>query len=218
MFATILPKMCLLVNSSDIIMCDASASVNVSVKLDHDRRRQRKNHTKSRYGCRNCKLRRIKVLIIIPEILLFYWLVLALTVHLFARWKCDETRPHCVKCIDYKVRCNYDFRIPDLQMLPDPKQFEASRSETTTAIAKLNSRGSVKFSTSHLHNMNMCLGMSMGTATGLDRNSFHKLESFRRKIACSLGTPEISRLYQTEVPGLAIAVSSFSIILYQIQR
>ncbi|OAL25683.1 chorismate synthase [Fonsecaea multimorphosa] len=45
---------------------------------------------KSRFGCRNCKLRKLK---------------------------CDETRPHCVRCRTYGVLCNFSLRVPDLQPL-----------------------------------------------------------------------------------------------------
>ncbi|KAI8267906.1 hypothetical protein K4K58_006749 [Colletotrichum sp. SAR11_239] len=42
--------------------------------------RKRKSHTKSRKGCGNCKLRRVK---------------------------CDESKPRCKKCLDYGVTCAY---------------------------------------------------------------------------------------------------------------
>ncbi|KAJ5633921.1 hypothetical protein N7528_001763 [Penicillium herquei] len=42
--------------------------------------RRRRAHTKSRHGCRNCKLRRIK---------------------------CDEQQPQCKKCASFGVLCNY---------------------------------------------------------------------------------------------------------------
>ncbi|KAJ5729073.1 uncharacterized protein N7483_003581 [Penicillium malachiteum] len=42
--------------------------------------RRRRAHTKSRHGCRNCKLRRIK---------------------------CDEQQPQCQKCASFGVLCNY---------------------------------------------------------------------------------------------------------------
>ncbi|KAJ5097228.1 hypothetical protein N7456_007949 [Penicillium angulare] len=43
--------------------------------------RQRRTHTKSRRGCRNCKLRRTK---------------------------CDEGQPQCTKCLSFGVVCNYN--------------------------------------------------------------------------------------------------------------
>jgi hypothetical protein len=42
--------------------------------------RKRKTHSKSRQGCGNCKLRRVK---------------------------CDEAKPGCRRCQDYGVRCSY---------------------------------------------------------------------------------------------------------------
>ncbi|KAG0645222.1 Sterol regulatory element-binding ECM22 [Hyphodiscus hymeniophilus] len=58
-----------------------------------DAERKRKAHKKSRRGCRNCKLRRVKAK------------------------QCDEARPMCVKCTDYGVSCNYsDSKAPDLQI------------------------------------------------------------------------------------------------------
>ncbi|KIY02543.1 uncharacterized protein Z520_01008 [Fonsecaea multimorphosa CBS 102226] len=50
--------------------------------------RKRRAHKKSRLGCRNCKIRRVK---------------------------CNEVRPMCGKCLEYGVLCNYDPSIPDLQ-------------------------------------------------------------------------------------------------------
>ncbi|KAH7026657.1 uncharacterized protein B0I36DRAFT_434047 [Microdochium trichocladiopsis] len=43
---------------------------------------------RSRFGCRNCKLRRIK---------------------------CDENKPQCRRCVLFRVRCNFDTRVGDLQ-------------------------------------------------------------------------------------------------------
>ncbi|KAL4881816.1 hypothetical protein BJY04DRAFT_54235 [Aspergillus karnatakaensis] len=54
------------------------------------RRCSRKPLRRSRYGCRNCKLRKLK---------------------------CDEKRPECKRCTSYGVQCNYISDIPDLQPL-----------------------------------------------------------------------------------------------------
>ncbi|KAK9235144.1 hypothetical protein V1525DRAFT_348901 [Lipomyces kononenkoae] len=51
--------------------------------------RKRRTHRKSKLGCRNCKLRRVK---------------------------CDETRPQCKKCTSFGVSCNYDLQVADLQL------------------------------------------------------------------------------------------------------
>ncbi|KAJ6151126.1 hypothetical protein N7470_007720 [Penicillium chermesinum] len=50
----------------------------------------RRPSRRSRYGCRNCKLRKLK---------------------------CDENKPHCNKCGSFGVFCNYFSDIPDLQPL-----------------------------------------------------------------------------------------------------
>jgi hypothetical protein len=52
--------------------------------------RRRRAHQKSRTGCGNCKLRRVK---------------------------CDETQPRCNKCISFGVSCNYDATLDELQMV-----------------------------------------------------------------------------------------------------
>ncbi|CAI6335029.1 unnamed protein product [Periconia digitata] len=51
--------------------------------------RKRKAHAKSRKGCGNCKLRRVK---------------------------CDETRPRCKRCAAYGVSCDYDGSRPSLDL------------------------------------------------------------------------------------------------------
>jgi hypothetical protein len=46
-------------------------------------------HKKSRRGCRNCKLRRVK---------------------------CDEIKPHCKNCRNYGFHCNFDLKVADLHI------------------------------------------------------------------------------------------------------
>ncbi|KAK5449587.1 hypothetical protein LTS15_008662 [Exophiala xenobiotica] len=69
-------------------MKDVVESSSLSSTSDKAVARTRKTHKKSRSGCRNCKLRRVK---------------------------CDEKRPMCGKCADFDVTCNYNTSIPDLQ-------------------------------------------------------------------------------------------------------
>lgn len=49
---------------------------------------KQERHTKSKRGCRNCKLRKVK---------------------------CDETHPGCKNCMRYSVACNYNQNGPELQ-------------------------------------------------------------------------------------------------------
>ncbi|KAK0729521.1 hypothetical protein B0H67DRAFT_559014 [Lasiosphaeris hirsuta] len=53
------------------------------------RARSRKTHRKSRNGCANCKLRRVK---------------------------CDEAKPQCCKCTSYGVGCNYEPGASEMQL------------------------------------------------------------------------------------------------------
>lgn len=50
--------------------------------------RERRTLRRSRFGCRNCKLRKLK---------------------------CDEGKPHCRRCSSFGVLCNFLSNIPDLQ-------------------------------------------------------------------------------------------------------
>ncbi|CAK7236552.1 hypothetical protein SCUCBS95973_009645 [Sporothrix curviconia] len=50
---------------------------------------------KSRFGCRNCKLRKVK---------------------------CDETQPCCSNCCKYGVLCNFPLGVPDLQPAAETKK------------------------------------------------------------------------------------------------
>ncbi|QKD61529.2 uncharacterized protein FOBCDRAFT_253954 [Fusarium oxysporum Fo47] len=52
-----------------------------------DHMRPKKPARRSRYGCRNCKLRKLK---------------------------CDESKPRCKKCSSFGVLCNFGLNIPDL--------------------------------------------------------------------------------------------------------
>ncbi|KAJ9317621.1 transcriptional regulator family: Fungal Specific TF [Paecilomyces variotii] len=54
--------------------------------------RERRTPRRSRYGCRNCKLRKLK---------------------------CDEGKPHCKRCSSFGVLCNFMSNIPDLQPIAD---------------------------------------------------------------------------------------------------
>ncbi|KAK9365292.1 hypothetical protein V1509DRAFT_406653 [Lipomyces kononenkoae] len=63
------------------------AAMQTSSNTD-DLVRKRRAHQKSRSGCTNCKLRRVK---------------------------CDEGYPECSRCLSFGVLCNYDIRISNLQ-------------------------------------------------------------------------------------------------------
>ncbi|KAH8893002.1 hypothetical protein GQ53DRAFT_718607 [Thozetella sp. PMI_491] len=54
--------------------------------------RKRRPYRKSRFGCRNCKLRRVKV-----------------------NLQCDEAKPRCQRCRDYGVLCNFVMGVSAFQ-------------------------------------------------------------------------------------------------------
>ena len=79
-------------------------------------KRRRRVHQKSRRGCGNCKLRRIK---------------------------CDEQQPRCKKCDSYGVSCNYDSKSDseDLQsamngafVIEAPQRSPVSLSQTILSM------------------------------------------------------------------------------------
>ena len=77
---------------------------------EKDPNRKLKAHRKSRRGCGNCKLRRVKV----GEL------------HNFSKtrrdtslkqcWQCDESKPRCQKCTSFGVLCNYECPNSALQL------------------------------------------------------------------------------------------------------
>ncbi|KJK65818.1 GAL4-like ZnII2Cys6 or C6 zinc binuclear cluster DNA-binding domain protein [Aspergillus parasiticus SU-1] len=71
------------------------------------RLRLRKAHQKSRKGCRNCKLRRVK---------------------------CDEVQPSCHQCTVYGVLCNYGPDTPDLQMAREMEDPAVISADATTTL------------------------------------------------------------------------------------
>ncbi|KAF7947365.1 uncharacterized protein EAE97_004614 [Botrytis byssoidea] len=67
---------------------------SISGKVTH---RKIRPHKKSRSGCGNCKLRKVK---------------------------CDEDRPKCKRCTEFNVLCNYDNQTSALQLLEKSFTFE----------------------------------------------------------------------------------------------
>jgi hypothetical protein len=72
--------------------------------------RKRRAHQKSRRGCGNCKLRRIKV---------GRYIFQPCEDPTKPRVKCDESKPACKRCIAFGVSCNYDPKSSNLQLSAD---------------------------------------------------------------------------------------------------
>lgn len=73
-----------------------------------DRVRDRKTPRRSRFGCRNCKLRKLKVRD-------SAFLDCCITKYVPFVSKCDEDKPHCNRCSSFGVICNFASNVPDLQ-------------------------------------------------------------------------------------------------------
>ncbi|KAJ5217625.1 uncharacterized protein N7469_011250 [Penicillium citrinum] len=59
---------------------------------------------RSRFGCRNCKLRKLK---------------------------CDEERPNCRKCLSFGISCNFMLNVPDLQPIVMNTDMPMTRRKTS---------------------------------------------------------------------------------------
>lgn len=125
--------------------------------------RKRRVHKKSRKGCRNCKLRRVK---------------------------CDEARPSCLKCSDYGYACNYDPRIPDLEIAcsgtSSTIRIPQKLRESSWPITRTSSSGKPNIPTTLEPSFSIGEGVSFFE---LDRQSLYRLDRFRRRTVSSLGTP-----------------------------
>ena len=75
---------------------------------DKDPNRKLKAHRKSRRGCGNCKLRRVKV----GKLHLSESCEGCMTERFL---QCDESKPRCQKCTSFGVFCSYDSQKSDLQ-------------------------------------------------------------------------------------------------------
>ena len=62
---------------------------------------------RSRFGCRNCKLRKLKVSCGVSSF--------QSTVLDCLNYQCDERKPQCQRCNSFGILCNFISNIPDLQ-------------------------------------------------------------------------------------------------------
>jgi hypothetical protein len=99
---------------------------------------------RSRQGCRNCKLRRVKVSAFSPLASSLRSFVLINYLHS----QCDELRPHCQGCRSYGVLRNYDANVPKLQLSTEAQPQNllgngALAARRTSRAQFLNSRVSI---------------------------------------------------------------------------
>ncbi|KAJ8059066.1 hypothetical protein OCU04_012043 [Sclerotinia nivalis] len=145
-------------------------SINTQADARKDSQRKRRVHKKSRKGCRNCKLRKIK---------------------------CDETRPNCLKCRDYGYACNYDPRMPDLEMAcsgtSSTIKLPQKLGESSSPITRTPISGKPNIPTTLEPPYTIGDGISF---CELDRQSLYRLDRFRRRTVVSLGTPTAAGVLQ----------------------
>ncbi|EXJ85747.1 hypothetical protein A1O1_06115 [Capronia coronata CBS 617.96] len=142
--------------------------------------RQRKTHRKSRLGCRNCKLRRVK---------------------------CDEKKPGCQKCLSFDVVCNYDPNIPDLQPRGPASAEMGCMNATTTMERSLLSanRPTLKWINSSLQE-DPGFPLVMGRYTAkqqIDYSDLALMDRFQTRTVLTIGTRSASHFLRKELIQLA---------------
>ncbi|KAH6693350.1 hypothetical protein BKA61DRAFT_499294 [Leptodontidium sp. MPI-SDFR-AT-0119] len=148
--------------------------------------RHRKAHRKSRGGCRNCKLRRVK---------------------------CDESKPSCTQCTSYGVTCNYhtSSSVSDLQMRfggPVSMSLDAGEScivpfkpyPRTASTAKQR----VQLPLPLLFSTQMPVYFP-GNPYGLDPDSAGRLTRFKTRTSLSISTPTGAFVFQQVTTDLALS-------------
>ena len=176
--------------------------------------RKRRAHQKSRRGCRNCKLRRVKVRAL--TLLQNYsfrsisWggLLLIILSH-----KCDEDRPGCRQCCSFGVSCNYDPNAPDLQTTYNsmtggvPTKPMPPRSPSQSSMESCFSVGQVEILDSMRPGL-ICLADDGHSTFMLDIESQGRLNRFMTRTVLSVGPPQASGVFQTELGELMCGVCS----------
>jgi hypothetical protein len=69
-------------------------------------------HRKSRAGCKQCKRRKVKVLLIHVPMSSVFSHIRSPSIRLTFRWKCDEAKPSCKACTLRKEQCIYSTAPP----------------------------------------------------------------------------------------------------------
>ncbi|KAF7896642.1 uncharacterized protein EAF01_009045 [Botrytis porri] len=140
--------------------------IKTQTNIKEDSQRKRRVHKKSREGCRNCKLRRVK---------------------------CDETRPHCLKCKDYGYACNYDSKTPDLELIySKTSQSQIEPGQSSWSINSTSSRQMTSIPTTLEP---FCVIGDDISLFELDRQNLHRLDRFRYRTVITLGTPTAAGIF-----------------------
>ena len=154
--------------------------------------RKRRAHKKSRLGCRNCKLRCVKVSYPVCR------MRRCITKTII---KCDETRPECKNCMTFRVSCNYNANAPDLEMSVGgtARIREFQKSPYSTNLISLGSPKSPPCLFPFIISDN-------NSIFELDKQSLDRLERFHGRTVISIGTIEFAQNYRGEMLSLVFDV------------
>jgi hypothetical protein len=141
-----------------------------------DRARKRKPHKKSRNGCRNCKIRRVK---------------------------CSEVRPACFQCRDFGILCNYDTTIPDLQPLSMTAECVDFDSPIDAWVSPFSNNGPILDVVNSSLRQDSINQKWKDMMMYFDNADLARLARFREKTVLSIGVKQVSRMWQGEVFQLA---------------
>ena len=164
---------------------------------------KRRFHRKSRKGCRNCRIRRVKVSMeplrpLCLRCTVLYSSVLACA-HCSLK-QCDEIHPQCQKCRDYGVLCNFKRNVADMESL---EEFNV-RIGAASALAGAANASQRAQPARPLRPL-ICCGDET-TGFELDRYSVGQLSRYKASTAASLETYMKSDLYDHKVLKLAFQV------------
>ncbi|TVY37331.1 hypothetical protein LSUB1_G004747 [Lachnellula subtilissima] len=113
--------------------------------------------------------------------------------------KCDEVRPKCKKCIDFGVTCNYDLKIPDLQMV-----FDRPANDNDNDARKMAKKSSLVNSARYDNGVVKVpavliplISVSDGQSNfDLDHYSLGLLNRFHTRTILTLGSAKTAPIYQ----------------------
>lgn len=137
--------------------------------------RKRKPHKKSRLGCRNCKLRRVK---------------------------CNELRPMCEQCLDFGVLCNYNSNIPDLQPRSSSTSNVVQLGPVIDKSPLLTSEPVLDMVNAALLEDSLGPSWKFGTMR-FDQADLARLDKFQSRTVMTIGIKRVARVFQREVMHLA---------------
>jgi hypothetical protein len=160
--------------------------------------RKLRAHRKSRQGCGNCKIRRVKVGR--PP----HFSILQRT-STEPRLQCDESKPRCNRCTAFGVFCNYDCKYSDLQPSVDGafnietlQRFPCSLSQTIPSMIapplRQQSMGSLESNALYQ----------------LGKQDLELLSKFQTRTVLTISTDKSLRIYQNEIIKLAFSVRTLS--------